>query len=160
VSSISGGGIQPGSTFQVFYQTHLISFSTSSGSFSPAGLNSTFQITEVASFTALVSPLSTPTATSLSLAPVQTANSGIKMWYSPGNPSNQASGAGFTTAGSNPGGTSPGLIFSASPTANQSNYTDTTKLPPPPPGGQPIVLLDQSGSGNYPGITTDQGTGT
>jgi len=155
VKAISGGGVVPGSTFQLFYQTHLVSLNIPSGTITPTGLNSTFQITEVASLTETVSPLSTSSAAIFTLAPVQAANSGVKMWYSPGAPNNQSTGAGFITPGLTPGGALPGLIFSASLTANQSNFTDTTKSL-----GLPIVPLDGSGSGNYSGVTTDQGTGS
>ncbi len=155
VGAITGVGIVPGSTFQLYYQTHLLSLNVPSGTMTPPGLGTTYQITEVASLTEVVSPLSTSSAAIFTLAPVQSPSSGLKIWYSPGTPANQSTGAGFITPGATPGDGLPGLIFSASFTSNQSNYTDTTKSLM-----LPTVPLDQSGSGNYPGITTDQGTGS
>lgn len=164
VSAVSGGGIlTPGQTFQLYYQTTLVAENTANGPNTPTGLNgglvttgTSFQVTEVASITEQVSPLSTSSAAILQLAPVQAPGSGIAIYEqnlnTTANPgavaSNNATGAGFAL------GT---VILTAGLISDASNYTDLTKTNP---GSFPTQALNQSGAGNYAGVTTDQGTGS
>jgi hypothetical protein len=167
VASISGGGIVPGSTFQLYYQTKLIGLNTSGGGTTPAGLNAGngYQITEVASFTELVSPLSTSSAAIFTLNPTQAANSGVKIYYEdltkPGAVvANADTGAGFippTTAGTLIFNASLASLSPANGASNQSNYTDTTKVNP---GTNPVQMLNPLTPTNYSGVNTDQGTGS
>jgi len=171
VASISGGNIVPGSTFQLYYQTKLIGLNMSGGGTTPAGLNvfiapgnagNGYQITEVASFTEFVSPLSTSSAAILTLNPVQAANSGVKIYFedltkATAVVANADTGAGFIPPAS--AGTtifSSGLLPAAG-ASNTSNYTDTTKTSP---GTNPIQTLNPLTPTNYSGVTTDQGTGS
>jgi len=163
VAAIASGGIVGvGSTFQLYYQGNLnsVNLSSGGGSFTPAGLNQGpvgpgggYQITEVASFTEVVTSLSS-NAVTFGLAGTQKADSGIKIYFQdltkPGAVAvNYNTGAGF-----NPAATAGQVIFSASLTTNQSNYTDTTKTGANP--GTPS--LNPNGTA-YPGVLTDNGTG-
>jgi len=153
----SGSIVGVGSTFQLYYQGNLSSVNSAGGggSVTPAGLNVSngYQITEVASFTEIVTSLSS-NAVTFGLAPTQKADSGVKIYFQdltkPGAvPVNYNTGAGF-----NPAATAGQVIFSASLTSNQSNYTDTTKTGANP--GTPS--LNPNGTA-YPGVLTDNGTG-
>jgi len=158
VNAISNSGIVGvGSTFQLYYQTKLVALNNSSGAIPTPGLNAAngFQITEIASFTEVVTSLSS-NAVTFGLAPTQAANSIVKIYWQDLNaagatPANADTGSGF-----NPTGAGSKLIYSATLTSNTSNYTDTTKTGATP-GVQTLNPLTPT---NYSGITTNQGTGS
>jgi len=158
IGAIANSGIvAPGSTFQLYFQGNIssVTLANGGGSFTPAGLNQPttgYQITEIASFTEVVTSLSN-NAVTFALAPVQSTASGIKMYFqdlAAGAPmTNYNSGTGFSP----PPGTGQ-VIYSANLTSNQSNYTDTTKTGATT--GTPP--LNPTGTA-YAGVTTDQGNG-
>jgi hypothetical protein len=151
------GSITPGSTFQLVYQTTLVAENGLTGPINPPGINGpvgtagSFQITEVASITEIVSPLSTSSAAIFTTAPVQAAGSGLAIYYQnlsvSGTPSNNGTGAGFAV------GT---VILTAAITNEVSNYTDLTKTTP---AQFPVTSLNSTGGGSAT-QQTDQGTGS
>jgi len=157
VGAITGGTIAQGTTFQLYFQGSVVGVNPSGGGagFAPVGLNQPngYQITEVASFTEVAQTVS-GNAVTFVLAPVQSAQSGVKIYFEdlakPGAvAANYNTGLGF-----NPPATAGQVIYSANVTSAQSNYTDTTKTGANP--GTPP--LNPNGT-NYVGITTDNGNG-
>jgi len=164
VASIANGAIlAPGNTFQLYYQLVLSGLNDPSGNpigGTPiAGINNTWQITEVASFTERVLTLDASNATAtFVLNPVQKADTGVRIYYTDLNAAgavkaNNSTGLGFVPT---VGGT---LIYSATPTGVPgSTFTDSTKLPSKL---DPVVALNQNpGNTNYAGTQTDQGSGS
>ena len=119
--------------------------------FSPPGLNTTYQITAVASFTEVVTSLSSNgTVATFALAPTQNPNSFFELYYNPAVVANNLAGTGFNV------GT---LILSGNPDpslTNSGNFAlavDGT--------GQPIILpFDLFNPVNYPGVLSVTGAGS
>jgi len=160
VGSITNGNIVGvGSTFQLYYQTKLVGLNNSSGSIpNPAGLNAAngYQITEIATFTEVVTSVSN-NAVTFGLAANQAAGNLVKIYWedlaAPGaTPADANTGSGLNPTAA---GTGSKLIYSAALISNQSNYTDTTKQ-----AGQPVQALNPLTPANYSGVQTDQGTGS
>lgn len=156
ISNVTGS-ITPGATFQLVYQTTLVSENGATGPVPTPGINGpvgtagSFQITEVVSITEQVSLLSTSSAAIFTQAPTQAPGSGIAIYYqnlsSTGTPSNNGTGAGFAVGQ---------VILTAAVNTEASNYTDLTKTTP---GSFPITSLNSTGGGST-SQTTDQGTGS
>lgn len=151
--AVSALPLAPGSTFQLLYQARLGSLlDTNGNAISTPGLNGTpgapaFQITVVASFTEVVTSVSgSPTSATFSLAPVQSPNSFLEIWFNNAVVANNLAGTGFNT------GTK---ILSGMPSAMLSNggnftiFQSTGTLPP----------FDSFGANDYPGITSVVGAG-
>jgi len=103
-ASISGNQVLPvGGTFQLFLQTRLTNLTISPGgsTVTPAGLNGTaggpaFEVTLVASITEVVTARNSATGqASFATAGVQSPLSFIRMFYHPGQLSDNFTGAGF-----------------------------------------------------------------
>jgi hypothetical protein len=160
VASITSGGIVGvGSTFQLYYQTKLTSFNNSGGAISnPAGFGASngYQITEIATFTEVVTSLSS-NAVTFGLAGTQASGNLVKIYWQDlaaagATPANADTGSGYNPTAA---GSGSKLIYSAALISNQSNYTDTTKQ-----SGQPVQTLNPLNPANYSGVNTDQGTGS
>jgi hypothetical protein len=160
--ALAGGPLTAGATFQLYIQLKLASLNVAGGggAVTPAGLNSTatvnpppgYQITEVTSLTEHVDNV-TANAATFSLNAVQNAPSGMKIYFQDlaaagAVPVDFNSGVGFNAAATGK------VIYSATFSAVQSNYTDTTKSGANP--GTPP--LNPSGT-FYSTTTTDNGTG-
>jgi hypothetical protein len=156
VGALANGPLTAGATFQLYAQLKLaaVNLSGGGGAVTPAGLNvaNGYQITEVVNFTEHVDSVSGNAAV-FSLNAVQIPPSGEKIYFQDltaagAVPVNFNSGVGFNAA---PTGK---VIYAASFTSSQSNYTDTTLTGANP--GTP--LLNPTGT-FYGGVTTDNGTG-
>jgi hypothetical protein len=153
VKAISGGGLTVGSTFQLYYQTVITGFNLASGTkATPNGLNASngYQLTEIATFNETVTSIGSNGNVQFALTPGQPNRTSIYFsdLAAPGaTQANSITGAGYSS------GTE---IMRLTTTSDSSNYTDTTKTGATP--GTPA--LNQSGSGDYGGVTTDQGTGS
>jgi hypothetical protein len=140
-----------GETYQLDYQSTLANLiDPNSNSFVPPGLNSTYQITAVASVTEIVTSLNPDgTVATFALAPTQSPNSFFEIYYNPALVANDLAGTGFNV------GT---LILAASPDptlANSGNFALALN------GGSPIIEpFDLFNPGNYPGILTVTGAGS
>jgi len=146
--------LHTGDTFQLLYQARLGSLlDTNGNAVSTPGLNGTpgapaFQITVVASFTEVVTSIAgpNPTSATFSLAPVQSPNSFLEIWFNNSLVADNLAGTGFNS------GTK---ILSGLPSpalSNGGNFTifqATGTLPP----------FDSFGTDNYPGITSVVGAG-
>jgi hypothetical protein len=136
-----------GQTFQLYYQASLAGLIDANGNtFAPAGLNSSYEITIVASVTEVVTSIAGSTAT-FAVAPAQAANSFVEIWQGAVN-RNTLAGTGFND------GT---RILLGSPTPGAAGAfslaTDAT--------GAPIIQqFDQFGADNYPGIQSVVGSGS
>jgi len=156
-NSIAGGSIiAPGSTFQLFYQARLsdVSISPGGGSTTPTGLNTPagFEITVIASVTEeVVSVTGSGGGAQLKLAAVQSPTSFIRLYYHPGQLSDNFTGAGFGA------GT---LILSATPDGtlpSAGNFTVSTDANGRPVG---VSAFDQFDSPSlYPGVLSVEGAG-
>ncbi len=137
-----------GSTFTAEYQTHLTALSGPSAPASVPGLNSTFQITEVASFVESVSQISTSASgTTVTFALTPSKNDQVSIYYNPAVVFNDAAGTGFNV------GT---IIASLTPTSFVSaKFTDATLG-----GGEPTTAFNQTGAGNGLTAQADQGAGS
>ena len=139
-----------GKTFQLDYEAVLGGLIDINGvTFTPPGLNSTYQITVVASFTEVVTS-TTGASASFSLAPVQSPNSYFEVYYNPALTANNLAGTGFND------GT---RILTGSPSSDQSssgNFNlalDSTN--------QPIIqAFDQFDPTSYPGQLSVTGVGS
>lgn len=152
-NALSVGAIVPAtgsvttSPFTVIVQTHLDSLTLTNGqTFVPAGLNTNYQITEVATFQEQVDTAhSTPANAIFSLVP----NSGkFNIYFNPAVTYNNSAGTGFTD------GT---VILTKTPTSfNGANFTDTTKL-----NGASLTSFNQTSSPYPPSptATADRGAG-
>jgi hypothetical protein len=120
VNAIPGGNLVVGSTFNVYFQTHLTSLV---GQNTVPGLNSTYQVTEVGVFTETVTSISTgPNGTTATFALVPSATNRINIYQNNAVVFNDAAGTGFTA------GT---LIASLNPTSfNGSNFTNSGNTGP------------------------------
>jgi hypothetical protein len=142
-----------GSTFELDFQSTINGVVNTNGlTVTPPGLNSSYQITAVASFTEVVTSLSANNGVAtFALAPIQAPNSFFELYYNPSLVANQAAGTGFNKGTlmlqGTPSLTSPSVgIFSLSTG----------------PGGAPVIQqFDQFGSTNhYPGVSTESGSGS
>ena len=149
--AVSSVPLTVGDTFQLDYQATLADLiDPNSNSFVPPGLNSTYQITAVASITEVVTSLNANgSVATFALAPTQSPNSFFEIYYNPAVVASDLAGTGFNV------GT---LILAASPNptlANSGNFALALN------GGNPIIQpFDQFDAANYPGITTVTGTGS
>jgi hypothetical protein len=141
-----------GKTYQLDYQATLANLiDPNSTSFVPPGLNSTYQITAVASATEVVTSLNPDgSVATFALAPTQSPNSFFEIYYNPALVANDLAGTGFNV------GT---LILTASrdPTLpNSGNFALDLNG-----SGNPIIEpFDQFNPVNYPGILSVTGTGS
>jgi hypothetical protein len=140
-----------GSTFQLDYQAAVGGLINTSGlTFAPPGLNSTYQLTAVGSFTEVVTSLfANGTVATFAQTPTQSPNSFFEIYYNPAVVANSLAGTGFNV------GT---LVLHTGPNATLasvgifSHSTDST--------GAPVkVPFDQYLTNNYPGVTTVAGSG-
>lgn len=137
-----------GSTFQVYFQTHLTSLTGPTAPASVPGLNSSYQITEVATLTEQVASITTgPTGTTANFTLIPGANDRISIYYNPAVVFNDAAGTGFTA----------GLqIAQLSP----SNFTGSSFLDKTAGGGAGTVMFNQTGAGNGLGAQSHVGSGS
>jgi hypothetical protein len=150
--AVSALPLSVGETYQLDYQATLANLiDPNSNSFVPPGLNSTYQITAVASVTEVVTSL-TPdgSVATFALAPTQSPNSFFEIYYNSALVASDLAGTGFNV------GT---LILSASPDptlANSGNFALALNG-----SGSPIIEpFDQFDPVNYPGILSVTGTGS
>jgi len=149
----SGTGLTVGDTFQLYYQTKLVSVNTPSGGVFLNGLNAAngYQITEVSTFTERVTSL-TPTSSGLTatfaLAPGPNVT---KIYFQDLAASGAVAANAITGQGYNQGT----LLLTKTVNQDTSNFTDATRG-----GGLGTAPLNQSGGGDYSGNTTDQGSGS
>ena len=142
-----------GSTFQVYFQTHLTSLSGPNAPNFVPGLNGTpgaapFQITEVATLSETVTNISTTAAGTTATFHLNAgAGDQIAIYYNPAVVFNDAAGTGFTA----------GLkIATLSPTSfTSSNFTDQTAG-----GGVATQPFNTTGAGNGLTATSHVGAGT
>jgi len=141
--------LEVGSTFQLYHQASLAGVINTNGTtVAPAGLNSTFELTTVSSVTAVVTSIAivgTNTTFTYQLAPVQSPNSFVEIWYdnNPGTFANNLAGTGFNN-GTRIflGGPNPALT-------NLGNHTAT----------QQLGLYDQFSGDDYGGKQSEIGSG-
>src|SRR4051794_8506211 len=114
VLAVNSVPLTVGKTFQLDYQAALGGVIDPNGiTVSPPGLNSTYQITAVSSFTEVVTGLSPDqTVATFSLAPVQASNSFFELYYNPAVVADNLAGTGFNV------GT---MILSGKPSPSQTN---------------------------------------
>jgi hypothetical protein len=153
VGGVPAGGLHVGSTFQLFYQTNLVGLNTPNGPISSiAGLNNTYQITEVSTFTEVVTSISTgPTGTTAVFALSGAGPNRTNIYFE----DLTLPGAVKADAVTGNGYSSGTQILTKSVTTDVANFTNSSQG-----GGAPQVALNQSGSSNYAGVQTDQGSGT
>jgi hypothetical protein len=150
--AVSALPLSVGKTFQLDYQATLAGLISPTGiDFSPPGLNSTYQITAVASFTEVVTSLSANNSVAtFALAPTQSPNSFFELYFNPAVIADNLAGTGFNS------GT---LILSGklNPTiANSSNFAMALDA-----SGNPVIQpLDLFNPSNYPGQLTVTGVGS
>jgi hypothetical protein len=150
-NSLAVNSVPPavGNTFQQHQHASLSALINSSGNpFTPAGLNSVFEITVTASSTQVYTAVS---ATSFShrLAPVQSTNSFFEIWFDTTPDANPLAGTGYND------GT---RIFLGTPNAvapSAGGYTYVQGAA----GGPVIETFDQFGANDYPAKTSVVGAG-
>jgi hypothetical protein len=140
-----------GSTFTLYYQTILANVTLANGTaFTPVGLNTAYQITEVAAFRETVTSLTTAGGvTTATFAAAPGSPNVINTYYTPltgTNAANLGTGANFVQPTSQ-------VIMTETVTTESSNFSDTTGL-----NGGPKPL--SSPAGTYPTTTTDTGVGS
>jgi len=142
-----GAGLIVGTTFQLDFQTHLTSLVGPNAPAAVPGLNSTFQITEVATFTEVVTGITTTASgTTATFALVPSASNRINIYENNAVVFNDAAGTGFT-AGTVIASLNPNRLIS-------SQFTDTTAL-------NGTTRFNQTGAGNNSGTgQTNQGSGS
>ena len=148
--SVNSLPLAVGKTIQLDYQAVLADVIDSQGqTVIPPGLNTTYQITAVASFTEVVTDAS-PTAVKFALAPTQSPNSFFELYYNPAVVANNLAGTGFNV------GT---LILAGKPDpslTNSGNFVLATDA-----SGNPVILpFDLFDTNNYPGIQSVTGVGS
>jgi len=135
-------------TFQVYYQAALAGLINTTGTFAPTGLNSTYEITAVASFTAVVTNVSGNSLTFAVAPAASQTNSFLRFFYDQNTATfaNNLNGTGFNDGTqiltSNP---------FASPTST-GNFTSSTQPPP--------ALFDAFAPDNYSGKQSVAGNGS
>jgi len=139
--------LEVGSTFQQYYQATLAGVINTNGvTVAPAGLNSTFEITAVASVTKVVASVGVNGQTTTVVtanAAVQSPYSFFEIWYQAGPNSNSLAGTGYNDGQ---------RIMLATPTSSAPPGTFTF-LP------QSLDTFDQFGANDYPGIQSVVGSG-
>jgi len=149
-----GVGLTVGSTFQLFYQTKLVSVNTPSGGVFLNGLNATngYQITEVSTFRETVTAITVgPTGTTATITLSPTGPNTTKIYFQDLAAPGAVAANAITGQGYNQGT----VILTKTVNGNTSNFTDSTRG-----GGTGTAPLNQSGGGDYATNTTDQGTGS
>lgn len=143
VSAISTGGIVLGTPFQVFAQAKLGTFIT------PGNISVAPSFGE---FTVVVSyfEVALGSATSAILVPQVGMPSSVQIYFDPAADSNQLAGTGYNNGALILQGT---LAPGATPGTFQDNTRLNSLLFPP-------VNLDNFGTNQYPGILTNQGSGS
>jgi len=138
-----------GSTFQVYFQTHLTSLTGPTAPPATPGLNQTFQITEVGTFTERVESITaTPTGTVATFSLANTANDRINIYFNNAVTFNDAAGTGFTDGR---------VIASLDPTSfTSSQFTNASG----PNLNAPLRQFNQTGAGNGTLAQSVQGTGS
>jgi hypothetical protein len=137
-------------TFQRYYQATVGGLIDTNGlTFSPQGLNSTYQLTVVASSTLVVNSLTPDGAVATFALASKQVNSFFELYYNPAVVANNLAGTGFNV------GT---LILTLGPSALPgvglfSLATDAAGNPPV------ITQYDQFVHNDYPGISTVTGSG-
>jgi len=172
ITSAGGGSIiGVGSTFQLYFQLVLNGLNGPNGSplgsSATTGLNTNYQITEVASVSEVVQTLGAGNATAtFVLAGTQSAQSGLKIYYTDLTGSNAGAtkasfidGTGFNPNGGG-GAAFNKVILSATINGlgSSSTYTDQTKN-----SGTPVGNLNQTGPpvvGGFTATKTDVGGGS
>jgi hypothetical protein len=143
--------LKVGSTFQRYYQAAVSGLINTHGlTFSPPGLNSSYQLTAVASTTLVVTSLSSNGGVAtFAVAPTQSPSSFFELYYNPAVVANDLAGTGF-----NVGTLILTLGHSVSPGVGLFTFaTDPTT-------GKPIISqFDQFTHNDYPGISTMTGSG-
>jgi hypothetical protein len=154
-NSLSVGRVPPvvGGTFQQYYQATLAGVINGGGNtIQPTGLNSTFEITVVASLSQAIDTVSTGagvTSVHTHIAPVQAANSFFEIWYDNTPDASNLAGTGFND------GT---RIFIGSP--NPARPASSIYANAATANGAPIVEnFDDFGADNYPNIMSLTGSG-
>lgn len=140
-----------GSTFQLYQQMTLSALLNTSGNpVVPAGLNTSFELTVVASITYTITSVSAMGSTmtvTAAAAPVQAAASFLEIYYSAAN-SNALPGVGYND------GT---LILSGRPTSFGSvTFVEQRNAN----GSSQLTNFDQFGTNNYPGVMTITAAGS
>lgn len=140
-----------GQTFQLYFQATLGTVIRSDGDpIGPKGLNTTFEITLVASLTEQVTSLtSAGTVATFVLAPTQRPDSFIRLYYDAPADSNALLGSGYSD------GT---LILDGFPDARVPNASVFSLVTA---GGAPVLVpFDEFVLDNYPGVHSVQGSGS
>jgi len=138
-----------GQTFQLYYQAALTSLlDANNNPFTPTGLNSSYEITVVASITQVITGIAGNTV-NFAVAPGQN-NSFLEIWQGPVNRST-LNGTGFND------GT---LILTSVPVANPGLDTGNYSLALDSGGNPQVGLFDQFGADNYGGQQSVLGTGS
>jgi hypothetical protein len=143
--------LQVGSTVQVYFQTHLTSLSGPNAPAAVPGLNSTFQITEVGTFSETVQSITT-TASGTTATFKLNAGAGdqIAIYYNNAVVFNDAAGTGFT-AGIKIATISPSNVTG-------SGFLNSTVTEG---GPDPVGTFNHTGAGNNSGTgKSDQGSGS
>jgi hypothetical protein len=150
-TAVAVGGIPftVGATFTALYETALAGVNSPTGTgIALPGLNSTYQITEVATLSEKVLSFSTaPDGTVTAVIGLSGGPTNVQIFQSPigGSPTyNFVTGAGFTS------GT---LIYSATVTGDSTRYVDNTST-------VGTTNLNKFTAGDYATTTTNQGQGT
>lgn len=148
------GGDVAANRFQLYYMattSALIGPSPGNNPLTPPGLNSTYQITYIASVTEFVKTASGPSATAtFGVSSVQAPNSVLQIYSNGpagGVVANNGTGAGFNA------GT---LILTATPVVNAAGVGNFTNSSP----GTTVPLNQHPGGTNYLGTQSVAGTGS
>ena len=153
-NSLSTGALPlaVGKTIQLHYQAILEDVIDSSGStVVPPGLNTTYQITAVASFTEVVTSLNaTGAVATFALAPTQDPNSFFELYYNPAVVADNLAGTGFNV------GT---LILAGKPDPSVTN-SGSFALALDATGNPVIQPFDLFNTNDYPGIQSVTGVGS
>lgn len=140
-------------TFQLYYQAALAGVidAKSGKTIAPTGLNSTYQITAVASITEQVVGVDFKTGRAeFNVAATQSPNSFFEMYYSAGTPADNLAGTGFNV------GT---RILSATPILTPQGTSGFRR--DLDGGGNPVLdTFDKHDPSQYPGIQTVTGNGS
>ncbi len=141
-----GVGLVLGQQFTLLFQTHLTSLVGPNAPASVPGLNTTFQITEVASFTETVTSIMTgPNGTTATFALVPNAANRISIFQNNAVVFNDAAGTGFAV-GTEIARLNPNNLIS-------SSFTDNT-------ANQGLTQFNRTGAGNGTTFLSTQGSGS
>jgi hypothetical protein len=144
--------LKVGDTFQRYYQASVSGLINTHGlTFAPPGLQSSYQLTAVASTTEIVTSLNGNGApATFAVAPTQSPHSFFELYYNPAVVANNLAGTGFNV------GT---LILTLGPSTSPGEGLFT--LATDPTTGKPIISPQFDGftHDDYPGISTVIGSG-